>query len=594
MNLKNVRLFTLTACLALAAMATPCLSAANIPAASVQQTQRPVTHKVVAGETVYSIARAYNISVADIYKLNPKSVDGIKVGDVLTIPAATASPQSGSTIITYTAKQKETLYSISKRHGLKVDDLINANPELRTTPLKEGQTLRIPQASASTTPQTPTRPAAPTTPTTSPTTPKAQFVSHKVAPKETIYGISRRYNVSTEAIIDFNPDLKNGLREGSTIIIPILEPASSTQTSTLQNTNRVSVGIVLPFMNKSDGQSARFLEYYEGFLLALQEMKTKGLSANMYVFDIGSETGTEKLKSLLDTYEMKYLDLIVGGVSESQIAIISDFARKQGIKYAIPFPTKTNDVEYNQYVFQINAPHSVLYNNVAKTFATSFPNANVIYLTESDSSEDRTDFINALNEALPRAGMIANKVTIDNNTKSKLADLLDASRRNIIIPASASLKTLQKVLPVLSSIRDENSAVQISLFGHTDWQTYTQYKKDFARYDTYIYTPFFLNDTDYRSSQFIATYKKWFNNKNLINTYPKYGVLGYDTGLSFLTALAKYGKNFESNTNSMATSSLQTPFLFKKETSQSGYMNNGFYLVHYKADGTIEKTEYGR
>jgi len=367
----------------------------------------------------------------------------------------------------------------------------------------------------------------------------------------------------------------------------------SNQNNMLQNTNTINIGIVLPFINKSSGQSARFLEYYEGFLLALQEMKIKGLSANIYAFDMGSETGVDKLQSLLETYEMKYLDLIIGGVSPEQIAVISDFAQEQGIKYVIPFPTKTNNTWNNPFVYQANAPHSTLYQNTARIFIDLFSNTNVIYLSDDDQN-DRAEFISALSNELSYVGMRADKVSIDENLQNNLLFRLNPGRRNVIIPTSATLKTVQKILPVLSNIRAEQPTIPITLFGHTDWQTYTQYNKEFGQYDTYIYTPFFLDDNDFRMTQFLISYRSWYDDKNLINTYPKYGVLGYDTGIFFLSVLWRYGVNFNSNINSISVSTLQTPFLFQKANPMSGYMNTGFYFVHYKEDGTIEKTEYGR
>lgn len=367
----------------------------------------------------------------------------------------------------------------------------------------------------------------------------------------------------------------------------------SNQNNMLQNTNTINIGIVLPFINKSSGQSARFLEYYEGFLLALQEMKVKGLSANIYAFDMGSETGVEKLQSLLETYEMKYLDIIIGGVSPEQITVISDFARKQEIKYVIPFPTKTNNTWNNPFVFQVNAPHTTLYQNTARTFVDLFSNTNVIYLTDNEQN-DRAEFISSLNNELSYAGMRADQVVVNENLQENLLYKLNPGRRNVIIPTSASLKTVQKILPVLSNIREEHPTIPITLFGHADWQTYTQHSREFGQYDTYIYTPFFLDESDYRMTQFLISYRGWYDDKNLLNTYPKYGVLGYDTGIFFLSELWRYGVDFNSYINSISVSTLQTPFIFQKENPTSGYLNTGFYLVHYKEDGTIEKTEYGR
>lgn len=593
MTFKYLKSVAVVSCLFIATSLTALASPASAFAEEVvTQTSKSTSHTVAKGETLYSIAKMYNVSIADMYSANPGVENGIRIGDVLKIPGnskatavATTAAATG-TARSHAVKSKETLYSISKLYGIKVEDVIDANPELRSKPLYEGQVLRIPRVANL---SHYTTKSSKSTSVSS----QSQFISHKVGAKETLYGIARQYNTTPEALIDFNPDIKSGLREGTTIVVPVLESPKS-QVNTLQNVNTLNVALVLPFVNKSEQQGARFIEYYEGFLLALKEMKSKGLSVNVYTFDMGSETGTTKLKSLLDTYEMKYLDMIIGGISSEQITVISDFAKKQGIKYVIPFPTKVDEVRNNSQVFQINAPHSTLYANVAKTFTNSFKSANVIYITEANGGGDRTDFISALNQELPRAGMLANTLAADYNLGTSLLSALDRGRKNVIVPTSASTKMLQNILPVLNNIIAENPHINVSLFGHTDWQTYPQYFNDYAKFDTYIYTPFYLSENDYRAKQFVTDYQKWYNDKSLINTYPKYGVLGYDTGIAFLSALQKYGKDFDKHVNGIAVSSLQTPFLFKKENPSGGYMNTGFYLVHYRKDGSVDKTECGR
>lgn len=361
----------------------------------------------------------------------------------------------------------------------------------------------------------------------------------------------------------------------------------------LQDVDAIKVGVVLPFVNKSEGKSARFIEYYEGFLLALEEMKAKGLSANVYVFDMGSEEGTSKLESLLETTEMRDLDLIIGGFSPEQVDVLSNFAKKEGIKYAIPFPTKTNEAQKNTQVLQLNAPADVLYDNTAQVLADFFGNDNIIYIIENGNNSKK-EFVTTLNGQLNQRGMRASSIALNDNLATNLASALDLNRKNIIVAASGSAQLLETLLPVLSLIKEEEPNIDLALFGHPEWQTYPQFFANFHKYDTYIYTPFYMSDDDYKTKQFISNYQRWYNDKSLINTYPKYGALGYDTGIYFLTGLLKYGKNFESNINSISVSTLQTPISFSKVNSAGGYMNNGFYIVHYKIDGSVDKIEYGK
>lgn len=597
MNLKFIKAIITSCCLVIAtSVSMPAFSSNFVENNYLSQTKdKTFLHTVAKGETVYSIAKMYNVSVSDIYSLNPKAASALKMGENLIVPqkntkSAKAQTTSKSEDLGgYKVKSKETLYSISKQFNVTVDDIVNANPSLKTTPLQEGDVLQIPGK----VPMIRLEPSHPVTP-------KSQFVEHKVQPKETIYGIAKQYNVTPEALTDFNPELKSGLKQGASIIIPVLEntpnnatsPVTQVGGSTLTDINAIKIGVVLPFLNKSEGQSARFLEYYEGFLLALQDMKEKGFSANVYVFDMGSETGTAKLKSLLDTYEMKNLDLIVGGVSPEQVAIISNFAQKQGIKYAVPFPTKTEVALSNNRVFQVNGTHSLLISGVVDAFANRFSGANVIFVTSNTINNDKKDLVTQLSLRLASSGVSSKTIIANQSLTSSLSSALDYNRKNIIVPASGSVSMLQVLMPALNSVTTEHPSASISLFGHTEWQTYNQFFSDYNKYDTYIYTPFYLSEGDVDTRQFMSKYKKWYNNKSLINTYPKYGALGYDTGMYFLTALSKYGKNFENSNNSVRT--LQTPFFFNKTSAVGGYMNTGFYFIHYNTNGSVDKIEYAK
>lgn len=597
MNLKSIKSILILGCIVLTSSTLDASSGVfgtskDLSSSQVEKKYR--SHIVSKGETAYSISKMYNVAVADLYILNPEIESGLKEGNTIKVPdngtvvsGQNKKNQSYYGVREYIVKAKETLYSICKLNGVTIEDMVAANPELNEKPLFVGQRLVIPMgdvgggAPVSSQP----RPAA------------KENKQHTVQPKETLYGISRQYSTTPEALIALNPDLRDGLKQGMTIIIPesansSYAPSTTPVNSTLQDLNGLNIGVVMPFLNKSEGQSARFLEYYEGFLLALQQAKAKGLSANVYVFDMGSENGTAKLRSLLDTYEMKNLDMIVGGVSPEQISIMSAFAQKQGIKYVIPFPTKKQEIQNNTQVFQVNTPHEELYTNVSKVFAQLFAGANVICIT--GNPDDKKEFVSSLENYLSRAGGKVRKIIANQSLSANLALAIDPTRKNVIIPASGSAQSLQTVLPALATIETERPGVSLTLFGHTEWQTYNQFSADFSKYDTYFYTPFYANDADYKVAKFIQDYKSWYNNKSLINTYPKYGLLGYDTGLYFLTAYLNYGRDFQNKINSLSVQSLQTPFTFERAKADGGFMNNGFYLIHYKSNGSIDKIEYGK
>lgn len=114
-----------------------------------------VTHKVVAGETLYKIARDYGVSVQQIIDANKGlSADAIKSGQTLTIPSAAfpkAQPVAPQQTVQvkykeYKVKKKDTPYSLAKANGITVDELMAANPELKADgyKLKKGTVIKIP------------------------------------------------------------------------------------------------------------------------------------------------------------------------------------------------------------------------------------------------------------------------------------------------------------------------------------------------------------------------------------------------------------------------------------------------------------------
>jgi LysM repeat protein len=193
-------------------------------------------HTVAKGETVTQIAQKYRVTPYDIYKLNPDAQAGIKENDVLLIPsgAQIAAPTAiaskpAAKPATHTAKAKETLYSISKQYGVTVNELVAANPVL-SQGLKTGQTIKIPGGSgqvstavASSPTPAPVKPAvsaATTSTTTSTKTTTSGNVSyHVVEPRETKFGISKRYGMTVSELEQRNPGIEKNLPVGFRLVV---------------------------------------------------------------------------------------------------------------------------------------------------------------------------------------------------------------------------------------------------------------------------------------------------------------------------------------------------------------------------------------
>jgi LysM repeat protein len=571
----------------------------NLNAAPNQEFYRQ--HIVSKGETVYSISRTYNVSVAEIYTLNPQAEKGLRAGDTLKLSAEKTTVKEQQ-YIWHSIQARETLYSVSKQYNVSKKDIVAANEGLTADNFRIGRVVRIPKVSSAAV--KPVEPAA-----------SAGYVIYKVQSKETLPAISRRHNVTIEQLAALNPELsESGLKKDMNLRIPAGKENSNTPSATsLKNEissepsglsyqmvaedldDVIKVGLLLPFLESQEYQQAKFVEYYEGFLLAVEEMKSKGYSIDLYVFDTKKGLGVSKLKSLLDTYEFRNLDFIIGGVSDDEILLLSEFTKENNIGYAVPFPAKNEQTVKNPETFLSNVSSAFLYPKVANSFVKQFSENNVILLIdENDEYNDKKEFVALLKSKMEKQAVINQTLLVNAKLSQNLKPSMLLSKKNVLVPASSSLMSLSKIIPVVRMLKQQDPSLDISLFGYPDWQTYSaQFLEDFFNYDTYIFSSFYVDNTGLAAQQFMNKYQSWYG-KTLLNIYPKYGILGYDTGLYFLTALAGNRKFYEDYTFSIKMPpAIQSAFHFDRSNNTSN-VNTGFYFVHYKKDMTIEKNDYSK
>jgi len=251
------------------------------------------THEVLPKETVYGIAKQHNISIEDLYKINPNlEKEGLKIGQNIKIPQTaledfTVTKETEKTIevkkptvskknspkeeivvapkanekieiptegIQYEILPKESLYSIAKKYGITLADLQKANPELGNKSLKVGQKITVPvkadtnssivveqkevisQKEVAVAPQTVVvkkeSEVAKTTPVLPQTTEdnknSSTDVTHEVLAKESLYSIAKQYKITLADLQKANPELGNkSLKVGQKINVPVKGDVSS-------------------------------------------------------------------------------------------------------------------------------------------------------------------------------------------------------------------------------------------------------------------------------------------------------------------------------------------------------------------------------
>jgi LysM repeat protein len=209
-----------------------------------------VKHTVAKGETITLIAQKYKVTPFDIYKLNPDSQNGIELNSVLLIPPSSAEttvvvpkqtqPKANSNATTHLVQPKETLFSLSRQYGVTVDALKEANGDLIKDGLKIGQTIKIPSGVASQV--TSAKPAAEKPATVPKETlkaavksepkaeaPKGNTTYHIIEPKETKYGISKKYGMTIQELERLNPGIVSDFPIGLKLVVSGNTPSTYTK-----------------------------------------------------------------------------------------------------------------------------------------------------------------------------------------------------------------------------------------------------------------------------------------------------------------------------------------------------------------------------
>ncbi|MCC5920118.1 MAG: LysM peptidoglycan-binding domain-containing protein [Cyclobacteriaceae bacterium] len=157
-----------------------------------------IIHKVEPKETLYAISRKYGVSPEDLINANPGVEEGIKIDQIIKVPATEPSSRKAQKKDKHTVKSGENLFAISKQYGVTIPDIKRWN-KLTSDDLRIGQELIVADpsavsASASTTVKI----------DSSPSNLGDGGLEHTVMASETLFSISRKYDVHFNDIKKWN------------------------------------------------------------------------------------------------------------------------------------------------------------------------------------------------------------------------------------------------------------------------------------------------------------------------------------------------------------------------------------------------------
>lgn len=589
------------------------------------QERRFFTHTVSKGQTLYSISKMYNTTVEEIVEYNPESAVKLSIGQKLRIPQNTTNStpvtvvdgeRDGETY--HTIKSGETLYRLSKMYGVTPRAICDANPGLSTSNFRVGEVILIPKPERSIEIKTKKE-------NDGEKEEPEIIATHKVKKGETIEDICRLYGITEEELLAANPQIKNKkIKKKMVLNIPVPKSKTANDKGTEREpTNheifikveeykdsinnrrhtgdgRIKVAVILPFLLDSyaPSEQGRMVEYYQGFLMAVNELKNAGYSFEINTFDSGPKE--KSLSELVSSGQLDNMDLIIGAMYPNHNSELAKFAQEKEIPLVIPFTSKEDEIFRNPMVYIVNAMQSYIIPEVTARFTTTFPNANVVFV-EDEAKGNKKDFIAGLTDELDNTGATHTTIAMSSLTTPELMlptlkQLLKEDKENIIVPTSSSAKTLGTLLPALvqAEIIDSIDVPDFKLFGYPEWQIYAKdTREQMYEVETYFYTTFYSHYSLPEVAEFRDKYIRWYN-RDIQNIYPRYGMLGYDTGYYFLLAVALYGKEMPERINETEFTPVQTGFKFSRVNNWGGLLNKKIYFIHYGRDYKIEKIDFDK
>lgn len=544
-------------------------SSANVQKAS----NTSVTHLVKSGETLFGIARTYGISIADLVEANPSTKSGLKSGQQLTIPSNTTKIDGDNQQSHYVVKPGDTLYRVALNHNVTLEELLQNNPGVTPDNFKAGETIVIPSPNSELAAQN--------------KEPETIFVSEKIEKGETFQSISKEYKVSEQQIREANPNVKE-LKSGKFVSIPIsqkdeselptqedVQMAYNTVHEVAENTDSIVFSFILPF-EKEDNRSKLYVDFYKGFLMAVEQNADKETKIAINAFD----TSNNSISQILSEGRLSESHAIFAAGEDYDFDRIADYAKEKDINIVNAFSVNNDSYFENDRVIQINTPSSYMYSAYIKTLKQKFSDYQIIVINDTEHEEK------ALVKHVQESGISYSTLPIDDiNNPEELESLTSKFGKIAFLPSSGSKSTVRAIQGALTRLKKEKTDTEIALLGYPEWTTYLDLMHFFHAMNTYVYSRYALIPNGEEVSKLNSEYNYWYGGTPIYSV-PSMASVGYDLGCYFIHAIKDNNNDFNVN---QPFDGVQTGIVLNRVSNWSGFINTAIYLLNFDINGQTTK-----
>ncbi len=544
------------------------------PVAGVKEDASFIYHTVQPKETIYFLHQKYNVSLETIYKYNPGAENGIHEGDIIRLPKAAPIAETSRTGIThqetikkYTVRQGDSLYRIAEDNGLTIGDIINANRELRWG-LKPGQIIIIPTAEQA---------------GTGVTGLYDTLVQVTSKPVLTAYQCD-----SIASLKRMHPAIKVAL------LLPFFAKEEYTS-DTLLDSDSISDNGIRTERKTFRGIAA--VEFYEGFLLAVDTLKKNNVAISLFVYD--TEADTIKVKSILRDLAIVEPDIIIGPFTNDNTRLVSKFSFEHQIPLVPPLFMDDSTQRYNPLLIQTIPSHRNTIDSYARYIAR-FNKKNIILVTKPGLQYRKENELfrkQLKQEARDQYGVDSlkiNEVEINDATNRSINKLLKKDVENIVVIFS---EYEPDVINVMSHLHFMLRDYTIEVFGLPQWQRFDNVRIEVMHeLQVTLYTPFYIDYDNPRVKSFIKTCRSKLKYEPFKTTAKgtgiNYAYLGYDMGVYFLGALYNYQKNICECLPYKKEKLLLSDYDYQRDNNQSNLINRHITLLRFNKDYEVQVVDF--
>ncbi|HEY9168014.1 MAG TPA: LysM peptidoglycan-binding domain-containing protein [Lutibacter sp.] len=535
-------------------------------------------YEVLPKDTLYGISKKYGITMEELIAANPQIAEGLKPGMELIIPepGVIIKPYDTVTYEFHIVVKDDTLYNLSNRYNITQAELIRLNPSLKDG-LKIGLELVVPKVNNN--------------------LDLLNYEIHTVVKDDTLYNLSNRYQVTQADLLKLNPELSDGLKLGMNLKIKPIKNGKKDITSAnevrytknkgfftenFDSSKEINLVMLLPYNLNTTSDSTKtdnfrksnsllniVTDFHLGAMMAIDSLRNRGL--NVKVKFIDSEDSTYRLQTIINRNDLKNADIVIGPLYFENAFWLS---KRIDAPIVVPFYSKNQSANSANNLVKAAPENELLQSELLSYLEKNYNGENIVVIND-EKSESQTKLWQIVNRL--KTFKNVNNISVVKSESGyisggKFSDKLTKTAKNWVILVSNEMVTTASAVNSLKSMADNFAITLIALdkgnnFNSVDNNLLGQLNFMYPSID-------FLDVDDVKVNNFYKTYQ----DKNYAIP-SKYAIKGFDITYDVLARIATMN-SLEQGLKAGKSSRILTLFNYNRNLLGS-FENHGVFIVQY-------------